>query len=47
MANAYYGLGCVLVKENRQAEAVPYFTEALRINPGFQAAREQLRKIGR
>jgi len=46
MANAYYGLGCVLVKQNRAAEAVPYFAETLKINPNFQAAREQLRKIG-
>jgi tetratricopeptide (TPR) repeat protein len=46
MPNAYYGLGCVLLKQNRTNEAIPYFSEALRLNPQFKEAREQLQALG-
>jgi tetratricopeptide (TPR) repeat protein len=46
MPNAYYGLGCVLLKQNRMKEAIPYFSEALRLNPAFTKAREQLQALG-
>jgi tetratricopeptide (TPR) repeat protein len=47
MANAYYGLGCVLLKQSRPTDAAPYFSEALRINPNFTQARDQLRALGK
>jgi tetratricopeptide (TPR) repeat protein len=46
MANAYYGLGRVLVLQHRPADAATYFSAALKINPNFAAAREQLRALG-
>jgi tetratricopeptide (TPR) repeat protein len=46
MANAYFGLGRALVAEKRPQEAVQYFSEALRINPNFTQAREELKALG-
>ena len=42
MAAAYFGLGRVLVIQDRQAEAVRCFTEVLRLEPDYPQAREQL-----
>jgi len=45
MANAYFGLGRVLVLQNRPRDAAAYFSEALRINPGFREAADALRGL--
>jgi tetratricopeptide (TPR) repeat protein len=42
MAAAYFGLGRVLVMQNRQPEAIRCFQEVLRLDPGYPQAREQL-----
>ncbi len=44
---AHFYLGMALEKSGRQAEALPAYREALRIDPRFQAARQRLSALER
>ncbi len=42
-----FNLGLILVRQNRPAEARPFFERALELEPRFEEARRYLAEIGR
>jgi len=40
-----FNLGLALARQGRGREARPYFERALQLQPGFAAARDELRKL--
>jgi protein O-mannosyl-transferase len=44
-AEVHYRLGLALARQGKRPEAAAQFSEALRLNPGYRPAREQLEAL--